>query len=82
MKHKMHEASSALWIEGVKTQSGLVQTNRKNELLRKPHHDNHSCHTEDWTQKTQEVKLKLRFQDSSISLEARFQPHCIWEILC
>lgn len=52
MKHKMHEASSALWKEGVKTQSGFMQTNREKELLRKPHHHNHSYHTEDWTQKT------------------------------
>lgn len=52
MEHKMHEASTGLWKEGFKTQSGSMQTCREKELLRKPHHDNNSYHAEDWTQKT------------------------------
>ena len=38
--------------EGLKNHSGLTQPSREKELLRKPHHYNHSHHTEDWTQKT------------------------------
>lgn len=63
MKHKMHEASSALWKEGFKNQSGLMQTNREKELLRKPHHDNQLSY---WGLDPKDLRIKAEVKVSRL----------------